>query len=72
MGAAARVLVEREHRLDRVAEAYAAALEELAGGPAVEDRVLEEVARAAAEVGIGGEDAAELATRLKEVGLGGH
>jgi glycosyltransferase involved in cell wall biosynthesis len=72
MGAAARILVEREHRLDRVAEAYAAALEELAGGPAVEERVLEEVARAAAEVGIGGEDAAELATRLKEVGLGGH
>jgi glycosyltransferase involved in cell wall biosynthesis len=72
MGAAARVLVEREHRLDRVAEAYAATLEELAGGPAVEDRVLEEVARAAAEVGIGGEDAAELAARLKEVGLGGH
>jgi glycosyltransferase involved in cell wall biosynthesis len=72
MGAAGRVLVEREHRLDRVAEAYAAALEELAGGPAVEDRVLEEVARAAAEVGIGGEDAAELAARLKEVGLGGH
>jgi glycosyltransferase involved in cell wall biosynthesis len=72
MGAAGRVLVEREHRLDRVAEAYAAALEELAGGPAVEDRVLEEVARAAAEVGIGGEDAAKLAARLKEVGLGGH
>jgi glycosyltransferase involved in cell wall biosynthesis len=72
MGAAARALVEREHRLDRVAEAYAAALEELAGGSAVEDRVLEEVARAAAEVGIGGEDAAELAARLKEVGLGGH
>ena len=72
MGQAARVLVEREHRLDRVAESYAAALEELAGGSAVEDRVLQEVAQAAAEVGIGGEDAAELAARLKEVGLGGH
>jgi glycosyltransferase involved in cell wall biosynthesis len=72
MGQAARVLVEREHRLDRVAESYAAALEELAGGSAVEDRVLQEVAQAAAEVGIGREDAAELAARLKEVGLGGH
>jgi glycosyltransferase involved in cell wall biosynthesis len=72
MGQAARVLVEREHRLDRVAESYAAALEELAGGSAVEDRVLQEVAQAAAEVGIGGDDAAELAARLKEVGLGGH
>ena len=37
MGARARELVEREHRLDRVAEAYAAALEQLAGGAAVED-----------------------------------
>jgi glycosyltransferase involved in cell wall biosynthesis len=72
MGAAARELAEHEHRLDRVAEAYAAALEELAGGSAVEEHVLHEVAQAAAEVGIGGEDAAELAARLKEVGLGGH
>ena len=72
MGPAARALVEREHRLDRGAKAYAAALEELAGGSAVEESVLHEVARAAAEVGIGGEDAAELAARLKEVGLGGH
>jgi hypothetical protein len=52
MGAAARELVEREHRLDRVAEAYAAALEVLAGGSAVEHAVVHEVARAAAEVGI--------------------
>jgi glycosyltransferase involved in cell wall biosynthesis len=72
MGAAAKELVEREHRLDRVAEAYAAALEELAGGPAVEDGVLREVARAAAEVGMDGDDAAELAARLREVGLGGN
>ena len=42
----ARELVEREHRLDRVAEAYAAALEELAGGAAVEEHVLREVAHA--------------------------
>ena len=70
MGAAAGELVEREHRLDRVAEAYAAALEELAGGPAVADAVLQEVAQAAAEVGL--TDTAEVAARLKEVGLGGN
>jgi glycosyltransferase involved in cell wall biosynthesis len=72
MGAAALELAEREHRLDRVADAYAAALEELAGGRAVEEQVLREVARAAAEVGIRREDAAVLAARLREVGLGDH
>jgi glycosyltransferase involved in cell wall biosynthesis len=72
MGAAALELVEREHRLDRVAEGYVAALEELSGGPAVEEQVLREVARAAAEVGIRGDDAAVLAARLREVGLGDH
>ncbi len=70
MGAAARELVEREHRLDRVAEAYAAALEELAGGAAVHQAVLHDVAQAAAEVGI--TDTTEVAARLKEVGLGGN
>jgi hypothetical protein len=63
-------LVDREHRLDRVAEAYAAALEELAGGAAVDEGVLHEVARAAAEVGIGRDEEAVLAARLREVGLG--
>ena len=70
MGAAAREVVEREHRLDRVAEAYAAALEELAGGPAAQDAVVHEVAQAAAEVGL--TDTTEVAARLKEVGLGGN
>jgi glycosyltransferase involved in cell wall biosynthesis len=70
MGAAAKELVEREHRLDRVAEAYAAALEEFAGGAAVHEAVLHEVAQAAAEVGL--DDTAEVAARLKEVGLGGN
>ena len=70
MGARARELVEREHRVDRVAEAYAAALEELAGGQPVRGAVLHEVAAAAAEVGIDGDDAAVLAARLREVGLG--
>ena len=70
MGERARQLVEREHRLDRVGEAYAAALEQLAGGPPVHERILREVATAAAEVGMDGEDAAALAARLREVGLG--
>ncbi len=70
MGQAARRLAEGEHRLDRVADAYAAALESLAGGPAVTARVLHDVARAGAEVGLSGEDAAVLAARLREVGLG--
>ncbi len=70
MGGRARDLVEREHRLDRVADAYAAALEEHAGGRAVEDRVLHELASAATEVGLGADAAAGLAARLREVGLG--
>jgi hypothetical protein len=70
MGTRALELIEREHRLDLVAEAYAAALEELAGGTAVQERVLQDVASAAAEVGMGGDDAAVLAARLREVGLG--
>ena len=72
MGAAALELAEREHGLDRVAEAYTVAIEELAGGRAVEEQVLREVARAAAEVGIRRDDAAVLAARLREVGLGDH
>jgi glycosyltransferase involved in cell wall biosynthesis len=68
MGSAARALVEREHRLERVAELYAAALEEAAGGDAVSRSVLRDVAQAAADVGLERTD--ELAERLGEVGLG--
>ena len=73
MSAAARRYVEREHDLDRVAEAYAAALEEAVGGPVVRDAVLGEIATAAADVGIeaGSPEAGELAERLREVRLGG-
>ena len=70
MGAKARELVDREHRVDTVAEAYTAALEQMAGGPAVAEQVLRDVATAAAEVGLDGDDAAVLAARLREVGLG--
>ncbi|RDI74306.1 Glycosyl transferases group 1 [Gaiella occulta] len=72
MGAAAAELARREHDLDRVAELYVAALEQAAGGGAVADAVLGDVARAAAEVGIGADtpEAAEIARRLSEVELG--
>ncbi len=61
MGEAARALVVREHDVDRVAERYAAALEEAAGGAAVSVAVLQEVAAAAADVGVDEEPlAAEL------------
>ena len=72
MSAAALGLVEREHRLDKVAEQYAAAVEELSGGAAVEEHVLHELARAGAEVGIGSDEAALVTARLREVGLGEH
>jgi glycosyltransferase involved in cell wall biosynthesis len=72
MAAAARRYARDEHDLGRVAEAYAAALEEAAGGAAVRDAVLLEVATSAGEVGIGAEspEAAELGGRLREVGIG--
>lgn len=73
MGSAAAELAAREHELERVADLYAAALEEAAGGRPVADAVLLEVSRAAADVGIapGSAEATEIARRLAEVGLGG-
>lgn len=72
MGRAGAELARREHDLRRVAELYAAALEEAAGGPAVGDAVLQEVSEAAADVGISAEsaEAREIARRLAEVELG--
>ncbi|HUF01385.1 MAG TPA: glycosyltransferase family 4 protein [Gaiellaceae bacterium] len=72
MGRAAAELARREHDLDRVADLYAAALEEAAGGEVVSDAVLREVSGAAAEVGIAAEsaEASEIARRLAEVELG--
>jgi len=69
MSGAALEHVRAEHDLGRVAEAYAAALEDAAGGDAVRDVVVGEVANAAAAVGI--DDPSELAARLNEVRLGG-
>lgn len=72
MGAAGAELAHREHDLRRVAELYAAALEEAAGGAVVEDAVLREVSEAAADVGISADaaEAREIARRLAEVELG--
>ena len=71
MGETARDYVAREHDLERVADRYAAALEQAAGGPAVHDAVVGEIARAAAEVGIapGSAEADELGRRLREAQL---
>ena len=72
MGEAAAALARREHDLEHVAELYAAALEQAAGGAAVAESVLREVSQAAAEVGIDADapEAVELARRLAEVELG--
>jgi glycosyltransferase involved in cell wall biosynthesis len=67
LGATASDYVRREHGLARTAEAYTAALEEAAGGDAVNDAVLGRVAAAAADVGIA--DTTELAARVGEAGL---
>jgi len=71
MGRAGAALARREHDLERVAERYAAALEEAAGGSAVVDTVLREVSEAAADVGIAPatRESSELAERLAEVDL---
>ncbi len=67
LGAAARAYVEREHQLPAVADAYAAALEEAAGGDAVNDAVLWRVAEAAAAAGI--TDARARARAAAEAGI---
>jgi hypothetical protein len=72
MGAAASEYARREHDLVRVADLYVDALEEGAGGTAVRDAVLRDVATAAREVGLGMNDPElrEVADRAREVGLG--
>jgi glycosyltransferase involved in cell wall biosynthesis len=67
LGAAARAYVEREHALAKVADAYVAALEVAAGGDAVNDAVLWQIAAAASEVGI--TDARALAQAALESGI---
>jgi glycosyltransferase involved in cell wall biosynthesis len=71
MGDAARELAGREHAVEPVADAYAAALEEAAGGEAVRDAVLRDFAAAAADAGIEptSPEAARLGRALDEVEL---
>ena len=57
-----------EHGLEHVADLYVRAFEEAAGGPAVREQLLRDVAQSAADVGLerlGGDRPA-----LREVGLG--
>jgi glycosyltransferase involved in cell wall biosynthesis len=70
MSEAATEYAQRVHGLDRVADLYAAALEESAGRAAVRDAVLAEVAAAAYGVGLPDEELAGIALRLRESGLG--
>jgi glycosyltransferase involved in cell wall biosynthesis len=72
MGMGALEYVRVAHDLDRVADLYLAAIEETAGGMAVRDAVLQDVAKAAHDVGIGMNDPklTEIAARAREVGLG--
>jgi glycosyltransferase involved in cell wall biosynthesis len=69
MAEAARDYVHKEHDVARVAEDYAAALEWAAGGDAVSNAVLAELAQAAADVGIGADspELVELAARVREL-----
>ena len=67
LGTAAREYVRREHDLGRAADAYVRALEEAAGGDAVNDAVLWRIAEAAVDVGL--DDVTELAARARESGL---
>jgi glycosyltransferase involved in cell wall biosynthesis len=73
MGAAARAHVRREHDPEHSADLYLAAIEEAAGGAAVERAVLDEVARAAQDVGVDpyGPELGDVGRSAREVGLGG-
>ena len=68
MGEAGRDYVRREHDLERVAGKYASALEWAAGGEAVTDAVLEEIAQAAADVAVGADspELLEIASAVRD------
>jgi glycosyltransferase involved in cell wall biosynthesis len=72
LGSAGRAYVRDEHDLERSADLYVAALEEAAGGGAVEEAVLGDVARAANDVGIDpyGPELSEVGRSVREVALG--
>jgi glycosyltransferase involved in cell wall biosynthesis len=68
LSVAAGAYANREHGLGRVADLYVAALEQAAGGAAVRDEVVRDVAAAAKEVGV--TDTRDVAAAMREVGLG--
>ena len=72
MGSAARALAVGEHDVERVADAYAAALEDAAGGDTVREKVAAELAAAADEVGMAPDGAAlgQVAAHLHEIANG--
>jgi glycosyltransferase involved in cell wall biosynthesis len=72
LGASGEAFVRREHNLERVAEAYAAALEEAAGLELVRNDVLSDVSRAASDVGLepSSPELSDVGRSVSEVGLG--
>jgi glycosyltransferase involved in cell wall biosynthesis len=72
LGGSGEAYVRREHDLGRVAEAYAAALEESAGRELVRGEVLGEVSRAASDVGLepSSPELSDVGRAVSEVGLG--
>jgi glycosyltransferase involved in cell wall biosynthesis len=71
LGASGEAYVRREHELGRVAEAYTTALEESAGLELVRRDVLDQVSRAASDVGLtaSSPELARVGEALSEVGL---
>ena len=72
MGEAAADWARTDHDLETAAELYVAAIEESAGLRKVEQKVVQDVAGAAADLGleVDSPELAEIAGRLKETGLG--
>ena len=71
LGRSALEYATREHRLERVANLYAAALEDAAGKSAVRDEVARRVAESLQDVGVQAADpeVAVLGSRMAELGL---
>jgi len=70
MAAAARALAQGEHDLDRVAELYVAACEEVAGARAVEAALVRQVAVAAEDLGVEPRDLQDMAATMGEITRG--
>ena len=71
MSRAGSALVAHEHAVERVADSYAAAIEEMAGSELVQIEVAREVARASADVGLDASDPhlATMGRYLRDLGL---